>query len=304
MKIALLPATLLTCAALITAESLVAQPLTSTNGNSLPPVTTFAPPVAQLAPAKPVIAQPQQPVPQLAPLPAGVLTFDAESKDYTAKPGEMEAKFTFNVTNVSSSEVTVTHVQTSCGCTVAHLTYPWKIPAGSSGEIPVTMNLAGKSGIVFKSVTVHTDKGQKPLMVKTTILAPAQDAASMDLARERNRLIATQDRQSVFKGDCARCHVEPVIGKMGKDLYMAACGICHEAEHRATMVADLHTLKTTPNAELWRFSIMLGKPGTLMPAFAQAEGGPLTEPQIASLVDYLTKEFPVSKTNPPAAQGH
>ena len=157
MKIALLPATLLTCVVYITAGSAVAQPWSATNSApSAPPrpVTTFAPPVAQLAPAKPVVAPPPQQPPQaLGQLPDGIMAFDSISKDYTTKPGEMEAKFNFNVTNISSSEVIVSGVQTSCGCTVAQLTYPWKLPAGGSGVIPLTMNLAGKSGTVFKSAT-------------------------------------------------------------------------------------------------------------------------------------------------------
>ena len=65
------------------------------------------------------------------------------------------------------------------------------------------------------------------------------------------------------------------------------------------MVADLHNLKTPPNAEYWKFFIVNGKPGTLMPAFAQAHGGPLSDAQVASLVEYLVKDFPGSKTNPP-----
>ncbi len=305
MKIALLPATLVTCAVFITAGSVIAQPWAVTNGVPPRPVTTFAPPVPQLVPAKPVVAPPPQQPPQaLGQLPDGVLAFDALTQDYTAKTGEAEAKFNFNVTNVSSGEVIVSGVQTSCGCTVAHLTYPWKIPAGGSGVIPLTMNLMGKSGIVFKSATVLTDKGQKMLTVKVTITPPEANPLTMGADREKNRLIATQDRQSVFKGECASCHVEKSVGKMGKELYYNACGICHEAEHRATMVTDLHNLKTVPNAEYWKFSIVHGKPGTLMPAFAQAEGGPLSEVQIASLVDYLVKDFPASQTNAPAALAH
>jgi mono/diheme cytochrome c family protein len=162
------------------------------------------------------------------------------------------------------------------------------------------MSLAGKSGVVVKTVTVHTDKGSKVLMVKTTIQAPPPDTAAEAMNRQRNQQIAMTDRQSVFKGDCAKCHVEPLIGKTGKELFTAACGICHEAEHRATMVQDLHQLKVAPNAEYWKFFIVNGKPATLMPAFSQAQGGPLSDAQIATLVDYLVKDFPKSTTNAPA----
>jgi len=178
-------------------------------------------------------------------------------------------------------------------------TLPWKVVSGTNGQIPITMNLAGKGGVVFKTITVNTDRGWKVLTVKTTILPPP--ATAMTVAdRERNTQLAKADRQAVFKDDCARCHVEPAIGKMGKELFTAACGICHEGEHRATMVPDLHALPHETNAEFWKIWIAHGKVGSLMPAFAQTDGGPLSDQQIASLVDYLAKAVP-SKPGAPAA---
>jgi mono/diheme cytochrome c family protein len=233
------------------------------------------------------------------PLPAGILAFDAEQHECVPKPNEFTGSFIFNVTNISSREITVTYIQTSCGCTAANIQLPMKIGPGGNAQIPVNMDVRGKSGVIIKTVTIHTDQGHKVVMVKSTIEAPATDAAGMAMNRERNQQLALADRQAVFKGDCARCHVEPVIGKVGHDLYTFACGICHEAEHRATMVTDLHNLKVTPNAEYWKLFITQGKPGTLMPAFAQTQGGPLSDAQINSLVDYLVKDFPNSKTNAP-----
>src|SRR6202012_4112996 len=80
--------------------------------------------------------------------------------------------------------------------------------------------------------------------------------------------------------------------KLGKDLYTSICGICHESDHRASFVPDLHKLPEPTNPEFWKNWIMHGKPGTLMPAFAQSEGGFLTETQIESLVAYLSATIP------------
>jgi len=238
-----------------------------------------------------------QPPANTGPLPAGVLAFDNESQEYTTKSGEIMATFVFNLTNVSPNEVTVTYVQTSCGCTTAQLPpMPWKIPPGGAGQIPVNMNVQGKSGMVMKTVTLHTDKGQKPLMVKATIPQPEAQAMTA-LDRERNQLMAKADRQAIFKGDCARCHLEPVIGKVGKELYTSACGVCHEAEHRATMVPDLHNLPNDTDANYWKLMVTMGKPNTLMAGFAQSQGGPLSDPQINSLVDYLVATMPAHGTN-------
>jgi mono/diheme cytochrome c family protein len=111
---------------------------------------------------------------------------------------------------------------------------------------------------------------------------------------------ATVDRQAVFKGDCASCHLPKVEGKYGQQLFEAVCAICHEAKHRATMVPDLHNLNVPTNEEFWRTWITAGKAGSLMPAFATSQGGPLNDLQIASLAAYLNAVNP-SKV-PPAGK--
>jgi mono/diheme cytochrome c family protein len=106
------------------------------------------------------------------------------------------------------------------------------------------------------------------------------------------------DRQAVFKNDCAQCHVTPTVAKMGKELYQAGCAICHDAEHRATMVPDLHVPKVPTSPAYWTQWVTEGKAGSLMPAFAQEHGGPLNKEQIASLVNYLSTDFPHTNAVP------
>jgi mono/diheme cytochrome c family protein len=98
--------------------------------------------------------------------------------------------------------------------------------------------------------------------------------------------------QAVFKGDCARCHAASIENKYGKQLYDSVCGVCHEAEHRAAMVSDLHTLTVPTDEHFWRTWISYGKPGSLMPAFARTENGPLTDMQITTLATYLNAVIP------------
>src|SRR4051812_2657172 len=94
------------------AGTVSAQLLTGTP----PPPTTPAVPVPQpsavvtpATSANPATANPN------------ALVFDAETKEYNAKPGEMSAPFIFNVTNVSQTAVSINRLSTSCGCTVAQL---------------------------------------------------------------------------------------------------------------------------------------------------------------------------------------
>jgi cytochrome c553 len=235
-------------------------------------------------------------VPPLAPFP---LVFDAESKTLEAKAGETNLTFTFKFTNATPAEVTIERVQTSCGCTTTRLpAMPWKVAAGTNGEFAVVADLRGKRGLFSKMVYVYTSQGFKALNVKVN-LPEAPPGAGAE--RMRNLQLAVADRQAVLKGDCARCHVDPGTGKRGRELYLAVCGVCHEAEHRASMVPNLRTLPHPTDAEHWNNWIRHGKEGTLMPAFSPTEGGPLSEEQIASLVNYLVEHVPSRPAAAPSA---
>lgn len=217
------------------------------------------------------------------------LVLDSSFQEYTAQPGEQTATFTFKLTNPTHEPIVVTEVRTSCGCSVAKLPAdPWMLRPGASGEFQIVVDLRGKRGVLKKDATIETLRGRQRIDFNITI--PESDPR--EEMRQRNLLIAQNDRQAVFKGDCARCHVEPTKGLSGRELFTAACVICHTADgHRASMVPDLHALSPQPTADGWRSLITHGKSGTLMPAFGAAAGGPLTSEQIDSLVDYLTQQF-------------
>lgn len=219
------------------------------------------------------------------------LAWSTRSQQYQAKSGETEAKFQFALTNVSKEVVTIAGVHTSCGCTVAQLpSQPWVLKPGDHGEIGVTVDLRGKAGNIIKTATVTSSVGMIQLMVQIAI--PRPDPRSMTaLDRTRNLQVAQADRQAVFRGDCASCHVVPAIGKLGKDLYVAACGVCHEGEHRASMVPNLRALNKPTDAAYWTQWVNGGREGSLMPAFAVQQGGILSPYQVKSLVDYLAGPF-------------
>jgi len=264
----------------------VVDPVQIPGLNPLPP-TEPLPPYAPRTTVPRVVYQP--------PPRENVFAWDALVKEATLKPGQVTNSFTFSLTNTSNAEVTINGVRTSCGCTVAKLpAVPWGIPAGGSGTFDVDVDLRGKSGIVTKTITIDSTAGYRYLTVRVSIPASASAAAMSLSERARNLQIALADRQAVFKGDCAACHLQPAMGQTGEALYFDACGVCHEAEHRASMVPNLRALNKPADREYWRTWITRGKAGTLMPAWAINEGGPLTEAQIASLLDYLTGPFTVN----------
>jgi mono/diheme cytochrome c family protein len=237
------------------------------------------------------VATPAVYVPNLSqaagPLPDGVLAWDGTTKEANVTANDVTAHFVFSFTNIFTNPVVILSVRPSCGCTTTKLPpLPWTLAPGTNGQMEATVKLAGKSGTLVKTLAVDTDKGAKTLLLKITI-QPFVMPKMSEADRARNLKIAVADRQAVFRGECASCHVQRGEGQYGNALYDADCAICHESEPRASMVPDLHALKTPTNFEFWRIWIAHGKPGSLMPAFSVVDGGPLSDMQIASLASYL-----------------
>src|ERR1039458_1737471 len=161
------------------------------------------------------------------PLPDGILVWDGTTKETNVIAETAEAHFVFSFTNISTNPVVFLSVRTSCGCTTAKLPpLPWTIPVGTNAQFDVTVNLAGKSGTLIKTVTVSTDQGSKTLMLKVTILPPVTPVMS-EADRLHAQTVAMTNRQAVFQGECAICHVKRGAGRYGKALYDADCAICH-----------------------------------------------------------------------------
>jgi hypothetical protein len=57
------------------------------------------------------------------------------------------------------------------------------------------------------------------------------------------------------------------------------------------MVPALASTSTGKNRAYWDEWVRRGKPGTFMPAFGKRWGGPLTEPEVESLLEFLITRF-------------
>jgi len=301
MRIRVFHITCFSLAALVMAPLLGwAQALTPVQAAPKPAVQTPRPTPA--VPATPKASPPAKVVqpaatgtPAFPPTPPEAIVWDKDIKELVAHPGDTNILVTFSFTNSHSSSVVIKSVRPSCGCTTVELpALPWSIDPGSTGQISATLDLRNKRGVLTKSLMVDSTSGFKSLLFKVTVPASLNTSTAggetIDDERIKNMQMTMVDRQVVFKNqDCAKCHAEPAEGKMGRDLYVAACAICHDTAHRATMVPDLKELKFPTSAPYWKYWIVNGRPGSLMPAFAKNRGGPLTDEQIDSLVGYLTE---------------
>ncbi len=225
--------------------------------------------------------------------PAHPLVWDAMQKSASPKFEDGVARFEFHVTNKSKQPVIVRQIRASCGCTTWEAPrMPWTLAPGERGTVKVAVDFLGKEGEIARDLLIGTVEGTQTLMM--VIQVPAMDAAM----RARNQALAAANRQAVFHGSCAACHATPAESRFGVDLFEAACAICHQAKHRAAMVPDLAVAKEKRDAAWWKRWVEEGKPGTLMPGFAQKHGGPLSDHQIDSLVEYLVDHFPAEPKTP------
>lgn len=229
---------------------------------------------------------PEAPVPD-RPLPKALLAWANDEMATNILAGSGSAHGVFYFTNISHVPVVIQDVQPTCGCTTIQApNLPWKIPPGHDGQFGVTVNLLGKAREQTKFVYVQTDKGFKVLAFKLNILPPVLPFQAV-ADRSRALALAKIDRQAVFHGACAACHLKAGESQDGRTLYYAMCSICHEGRNRVATKTDLYAIKTPTNVTFWIDWIAHSQPGSLMPAFAINNGGPLSETQIANIARYL-----------------
>ena len=234
-------------------------------------------------------------------LPASVMNWVAAQKAVGAKNGAEKVSLSVEAVNVSSEAVQITRISPSCDCAVVNAPkLPWRIAPEAKAVINLEIDLRGKRGFLAKHVTVETSHGRKVLAFRVNIGGDGKQLPPVAEFRAQNLKIAAGDAQAIFKGTCANCHASPARGRMGRELYQAACAICHNSPNRAEMVPALETLPQPTSPAFWKQSISAGKPGTLMPAFAVDQGGPLTPEQVASLAKFLSETIPPNPKAPPS----
>lgn len=185
------------------------------------------------------------------------------------KEGE-EAKGTLFIRNNSDAFITITDVQTSCGCTAAEPKEKTLAP-GAFTELVVTTDTTIKQGDVVKEITITDSAGHV-----------AKSRVKMKVV-ENPHLV--REGRGLFDGKCAACHFDPVQGKIaGKAIYDAACLMCHGEKGKG---AYAPALTGHDDDSALRHIITHGTGSPQMPGFGLKEGGPLTDGQIHKLSEWL-----------------
>lgn len=98
------------------------------------------------------------------------ISWKAESIDVGNIPQGTPKEVTFEFKNTGKSDVIITNVKASCGCTATEYTKT-PIKAGQTAKVTATYNAAGK-GAFSKTVTVTTNAETTPkvLVLKGTVI--------------------------------------------------------------------------------------------------------------------------------------
>ncbi|HUO07777.1 MAG TPA: DUF1573 domain-containing protein [Phycisphaerae bacterium] len=91
--------------------------------------------------------------------------------EWISKPGRVKCSLldtsadgTFVFKNTGKSPVTITRITQSCSCTTATLGKKTYQP-GETGELKISVDLVGLTGLVMKDVAVETDQGPPTVLI-------------------------------------------------------------------------------------------------------------------------------------------
>ena len=216
-----------------------------------------------------------------------IISVEQRVKDVGKVPTDSKVNTEFLIYNIGGKRLRIGDVETSCGCTLAQISKR-AISPGDFTRIQVVMDTSLKLGLVRKKITVQSNDPKRPEMALFLVGEVLPKAMASHAAIK----LQPKDKLVLFKGQCATCHVQAGIGKTGKALFQADCAMCHGVNAQGNHSAGPSLLTFDPESEPalkhMRDVIANGSPRTpQMPPFAKANGGPLSDDEIASLVQFL-----------------
>ena len=195
----------------------------------------------------------------------------------------VEVKHVFKVSNQGQKNLKILKTTATCGCTVPRMSKD-VIEPGQTVDLEVIMDTSMKQGSVSKPIEIYSND---PVTPRVTIHLKAQVRSPHADLRKNGEGAA-----KIFTGRCAACHVTKGIGKIGEDLFLADCAMCHGFRAKgipgvapALVPFDYHQKAFADGME--KIIAHGSKTHRSMPGFLKESGGPLSAKEISSLVEYL-----------------
>ena len=102
-----------------------------------------------------------------------VIEFEKEIHDFGKLIAGEKAVFTFKFKNTGNSDLVISQVKSSCGCTVPR--YPKEaIEPGEGGTIKVTFDSSGRKGLQNKGITIvsNCQPNSTIIRIKAQVISP------------------------------------------------------------------------------------------------------------------------------------
>ncbi len=225
------------------------------------------------------------------------ITVDEVDYQFGQVPQDRAVEHVFKVLNTGTKPLVITRVSTSCGCTAAMMESS-VIDPGQTGRLRVSFNPHGQKQSVTRTVTIHSNDPERPTL-------PIKISAQVAVPGESTKAPAPVKRahppeaKLELKAACLKCHGPGSPSQKGAKLFASACSACHGASGQGIAIdreiigPPLRLVSTTVKTPAGITQVIAAGTGhPRMPGYAKAYGGPLTDAQVASLVDLIIKGFP------------
>lgn len=103
-----------------------------------------------------------------------VMTFKESEHDFGKIVDGIKVSYSFKFTNTGGSDLIVSHVKTSCGCTVSKFDKE-PIPPGGKGKIQLTFDATHRRGFNSKTATVIANTQPNTQVIKITAMVVGPD---------------------------------------------------------------------------------------------------------------------------------
>jgi hypothetical protein len=221
---------------------------------------------------------------------------DARTFSFGRVPNDRGVEHIFTVSNTGDAPLVIARVQTSCGCTAAMMESSVLKP-GEAGRLRVSFNPRNMHQVVTRGVTIYSNDPVEPSVVLSISADVVEAGEEKKPVKELVWTHRKRDRLT-FGGECSECHSPRTASVTGAKLYSAVCAACHGASGEGVSMGkerigpplrrDRMSVRTVAGI---RQVIEAGTGHPWMPGFGEAYKGPLTEKQVASLVDLINSSF-------------
>ena len=209
-----------------------------------------------------------------------VLSIEPQSFDFGKVEAGAMLAHQFVVKNLTAQTLRL-RASTSCGCTTPKLEKTELAPQEST-NLSVEIDTTMKQDSISKTVTIHADDA----------LESRSDVRLTMVVTDPHSGMSAAGGAKIFTDQkCASCHVARGEGKYGRDLFNADCAMCHGPKAEGAVGPAL--FGPYQKKEFARFMQNILEKGSAghrsMPGFLDTNGGPLTQKQVRSILDYLAE---------------